>query len=259
MLWTVAIASEWRKIREAVVKTKIRTSPFDRVRGSECACWIMLIGTACLRPKVFECVCLIIVMLLASCHLISLSRIEKKKRKDDAGIVRDAAISLIVDIFGLMYVPWCMSYFVRLSDLNLLIIMLWASFQCDTGALLAGWAFGKHRVVPIVSPGKTWEGYVGGMFLSSLSVSLLFLARPYLEDNGFGDVVPSTLSFSKCLILDFVAVCGSIFGDLFESLLKRVANIKDSGALLPGHGGALDRADSLLLTAPLFYYVHQTF
>ena len=250
MMWTVAIAFEWRKIREEMSET--RTSPFDRFPGSECACWMLIVGTACFRPEYFEFTSLLLPIFVVACHMMSLSRMER--RKDANAILRHAAISLIVDIFGFIYVPWCMSYFVRLSDEHLLITMFWASFQCDTGALLAGRAFGRNRVVAFVSPGKTWEGYVGGLCLSALSVFTLFLMRPYLQQHGFSDVVPSNLALSDFLVLDFVAVLGTIFGDLFESLLKRVACIKDSGNLLPGHGGALDRADALLLTAPLFYY-----
>ena len=251
MVWTFAIAFEWRKIREEVVKTG--TSPFDRFRGSECASWLIIVGTACFHPTYFELLSILIPMLVLAFHMRSLSQM--KSRKDVNSILRNAVMSLIFDIFGFIYIPCCISYFVRLSDESLLITMFWASFQCDTGALLAGRAFGRHRVVEFVSPGKTWEGYVGGFCLSAFSVFCLFLIRPYIQEYGFGDAVPSTLSLSDFLVLDFVTVLGTILGDLLESLLKRVARIKDSGSLLPGHGGALDRADALLLTAPLFYYV----
>eukprot|EP00939_MAST-03C_sp_MAST-3C-sp1_P005340 g5340.t1 len=124
----------------------------------------------------------------------------------------------------------------------------WMSrFQCDTGALVVGRFFGKTRAVELISPNKTWEGFLGGISLSLLSVVFLLAMRPVFP------IIPA-LDTSQCVIVTFLVVFGSVIGDLLESLLKRAAGLKDSGKLFPGHGGALDRADALLLTFPLLYF-----
>ena len=112
----------------------------------------------------------------------------------------------------------------------------------DTGAYYAGRAFGKHKLAPKVSPGKTWEGAAGGM-LASLLVAALAHFWFFPE-----------LSLSAALPLAAVMNVLGVVGDLSESALKRGANAKDAAQILPGHGGFLDRLDSLLFNAPLLYY-----
>jgi phosphatidate cytidylyltransferase len=110
----------------------------------------------------------------------------------------------------------------------------------DTAAYFAGRAFGRHKLAPHISPGKTWEGALGamaGVTLYWAAVVLLAPSASGLTVSGFG------------LVLVMTAV--SIEGDLFESWMKRVAGRKDSGTLLPGHGGVLDRVDALTSTLPL--------
>ncbi|QCU90191.1 phosphatidate cytidylyltransferase [Thiomicrorhabdus sediminis] len=113
----------------------------------------------------------------------------------------------------------------------------------DSGAYFSGRKFGKDKLAVHVSPGKTWQGVYGGALVSfggALLVALMFVS------NGF----VSLLIFA--LLLTLIAVY-SVFGDLFESVLKRQVGLKDSGKILPGHGGVLDRIDSLLVAVPLFY------
>ena len=117
----------------------------------------------------------------------------------------------------------------------LLLLMVWAA---DVGAYFVGHRFGRRKLAPEVSPGKTWEGALGGICFAGL-VALVGAALA-----GY-DLITFTL-----LALASIAV--SIVGDLAESLLKRQAQVKDSGALLPGHGGVLDRLDSLFAAAPVF-------
>lgn len=117
------------------------------------------------------------------------------------------------------------------------MLLVWGA---DSGAYLFGKLFGKHKLAPKVSPGKTWEGLIGGLLTSAL-ISWLF--GRYVPLN----VVPATL-----LICSVIAALASVLGDLTESMFKREAGIKDSGSLIPGHGGILDRIDSLTAAVPVF-------
>lgn len=114
------------------------------------------------------------------------------------------------------------------------LVLIWAA---DIGAYFAGRHFGRLRLAPIVSPNKTWEGVLGGLFAGSL-VALAGAAWFHLPPSGF-------------LGLCIAAVLLSVVGDLLESMLKRQRGMKDSGSLLPGHGGMLDRIDSLTAAVPL--------
>jgi phosphatidate cytidylyltransferase len=126
--------------------------------------------------------------------------------------------------------------FARGPDILLLMLML--VFAADIGAFFAGRSFGRLKLAPRVSPGKTWEGAVGGMLAVALVawIGALYFGLPVLASIGFG-----------CAIGIF-----SIVGDLTESMFKRAAGLKDSGTLLPGHGGVLDRVDSVTAAAPLY-------
>jgi len=117
------------------------------------------------------------------------------------------------------------------------MILVWGA---DSGAYLFGKMFGKHKLAPKVSPGKTWQGFIGGLFTSAV-ISWMFGMWANL------DVTPSIL-----LVCSVVAALASVLGDLTESMFKREAGIKDSGHMIPGHGGILDRIDSLTAAVPVF-------
>jgi phosphatidate cytidylyltransferase len=121
------------------------------------------------------------------------------------------------------------------------LFALFIVWMADSGAYFVGVRFGKHKLAPRISPGKSWEGFAGGL------VATLLLA---LVSSGLLGVAWSDLSL--LLLLTAVTALVSVAGDLFESLLKRHAGAKDSSQLIPGHGGVLDRLDSLLAALPIF-------
>lgn len=121
-----------------------------------------------------------------------------------------------------------------------LLYVMFLVWGADSGAYLFGRLFGKHKLAPKVSPGKTWEGFLGGLMTSALIAWL------------FGLCVPLTVSTATLLICSVAASLASVLGDLSESMFKREAGIKDSGNLIPGHGGIMDRIDSLTAAVPVF-------
>lgn len=138
---------------------------------------------------------------------------------------------------------WIALNMIRLAQngiavLLFLLCLIWIS---DTGAYFVGKGFGKHRLAPHISPKKTWEGLYGGV-LSALLVGLL---------GAITLKIPPP-QWPQILLLSFLTTLFSVVGDLFESQLKRQAGLKDSGAIFPGHGGLLDRLDSLMAAAPIF-------
>ena len=120
-------------------------------------------------------------------------------------------------------------------------VFLWIN---DTGAYLCGSLFGKHKLFPRISPGKSWEGSIGGfVFVSAIAVLIWHLAESY----GYNDL---SLNAYEWVGLGLIVAVFGTWGDLVESLFKRTIGIKDSGNILPGHGGMLDRFDSSLMAMP---------
>lgn len=117
------------------------------------------------------------------------------------------------------------------------MVLVWGA---DSGAYAFGRLFGKHKLAPKVSPGKTWEGAIGGLLTSAV---IAFL---------FSHFVDLPVALNTLLICSVIAVIASVFGDLTESMFKRESGIKDSSRLIPGHGGVLDRVDSLTAAIPVF-------
>ncbi len=125
---------------------------------------------------------------------------------------------------------------------HLLAYFFMVIMGADTGAYFAGKAFGKHKLVPKISPGKTWEGLAGGLISAA--------AFAALATYWFFPELPYQASIPLALVMASV----SVLGDLAESAMKRGSNTKDAASILPGHGGFLDRLDSLLFNAPILYY-----
>ncbi len=148
-------------------------------------------------------------------------------------------------IQGVVYLPLLLSYLVLLRNgengniwVFLLLVLVFAG---DTGAFYVGRRFGKHKLCPSVSPGKTVEGFFGG------------LSATFLLGIVFTKIFLPELSFIKAMALFLTVGIAGPLGDLYESAMKRRGMIKDSGSILPGHGGILDRIDALLFAAPLCY------
>ena len=127
----------------------------------------------------------------------------------------------------------------------LLLVLVWS---VDSGAFFTGKAIGKHKLCPRISPSKTVEGAIGGI-VSTIGVMMLYVS--FQLENAPGE------QYFIFAILALLVANASIVGDLFESLYKRISNIKDSGNLLPGHGGIFDRIDSLTAAAPIFYLAYE--
>ncbi len=151
----------------------------------------------------------------------------------------------IVGFAGCLLLPLFIQSLIHLFILrngkSLLLCLLFLVWAADIGAYFTGKLWGKHKMIPQVSPGKSWEGVLGGIALAMLvALATYYWVKP-------GNVL-------LWLVLALTVVFISILGDLFISILKRRCQLKDTGAILPGHGGALDRLDSLIAALPLYLF-----
>lgn len=131
------------------------------------------------------------------------------------------------------------------------LLIIWVA---DTAAYFAGRLFGKHKLAPAVSPGKTWEGVIGALIANLVLAIVMAKTMPVSSDNPAGSVfslIQMSMGWGFMLAFTVLITLVSVMGDLYESLLKRIAGVKDSGKLLPGHGGVLDRIDALLAVIPV--------
>ncbi len=162
----------------------------------------------------------------------------------------DGLTAISTTLFGLMYVAWLLNFIQKINfyprgdgHFFLLYFILVTKFS-DTGAYLTGSLIGRHKMIPRISPGKTWEGF-GGAILFSTGASLAYV-------QAFGSRMAG-MGLLDAAILGVLLSVTAVVGDLIESLFKREAGVKDSGSLFPGVGGILDLLDSLLFNAPLMY------
>ena len=161
---------------------------------------------------------------------------------------KSALLTISAFFVGIIYIGWAFSRHLILiramtNGIGLIFLFIAIIWFGDTGAYAIGKLFGRHKLIPAISPGKTIEGAIGGLFFGTL-----------------GGIAIKYAFLSKVIALHHIIILGLLLGiigqssDLGESLLKRNADRKDSGNLIPGHGGILDRCDSMILTAPVFYY-----
>ena len=191
------------------------------------------------RVNDFE-TCFLILFVLGLCLRQFLSKTNTK------GI-----LAIGTTLLGFMYVPWLLNFIQKINffgrgvdgNYYLLYFILVTKFS-DVGAYAVGSLIGKHKMIPRISPGKTWEGF-GGAVVVSTGVSMVFahLAGSHLKG----------MTLTHAVVLGIILSTAAVVGDLIESLFKREAGLKDSGKLLPGIGGILDLLDSLLFNAPLMY------
>lgn len=160
---------------------------------------------------------------------------------------------------GLVYIPYLLGFFIALVLLpenpgHGLLLAVWVIVVVkftDVGAYLTGSLIGRHKLAPSLSPGKTWEGAIGGIVISA-SLGALFVLL-------FRDAFPESITPARGALLALPLAVLSIPSDLLESVVKRAAKAKDSGRTIPGIGGAYDLSDSLILTAPLAYWLLSLF
>ncbi|HCJ67579.1 MAG TPA: phosphatidate cytidylyltransferase [Elusimicrobia bacterium] len=161
-------------------------------------------------------------------------------------------LNIILTFWGIIYVVWFLGHLLLIRELRpfgreytyLLFLTAWIS---DTAAYFVGINYGQHYLARKISPKKTWEGTIAQMFAGILVVLVfkIFLLKHF--------------SYLQVFVLGIILPLSGLFGDLTESYLKRQIGVKDSGSLLPGHGGILDRFDTLIFTAPVFYYYLRLF
>lgn len=165
-------------------------------------------------------------------------------------------VAISTTLFGLMYVPWLLNFIQKINFFPfaagspadagkyfLLYFILITKFS-DMGAYAVGSLIGRHKLIPRISPGKTWEGF-GGAIVVSTAASMAFV-------YFFGAKMVG-MNYLHAVILGVILSITAVIGDLIESLFKREAGVKDSGTLFPGIGGILDLLDSLLFNAPIMY------
>ena len=189
---------------------------------------------------------LAMVVILVASAILSLHRFEKQDAQ--------AVLTFALHVSGILYIGWLGGYFFSLRSLpngawwtmlSIGLVML-----VDLGAYAIGVKFGKHKIFPRLSPRKSWEGYAGGiLFGAGFGALLGLILTPVMPE----------LTVWEGALMGLVIGALAPFGDIFVSMLKRIAGVKDSGTLIPGHGGILDRTDTWIWTAMLGYYLSQLF
>lgn len=242
-VWLVAVVAVLTLMEFFKLISRIGVDPFDRVG--------MTLGALlCLGPLYLDRYGITSGPLLALAAIVFAVRILGERR------AHQRLETLAWSLFGVVYIPFMLSFLARTiliaspapkTGLMLAVWLIAVSKFCDVGALLAGLAFGRHKMAPEISPKKTWEGAMGGLLTSvGIGAGLAY---------GFADLLPAGFTPSVAGLLALPLAALAIVSDLVESIIKRRCNAKDAGATIPGIGGVFDLSDSLILTAPVGYVV----
>lgn len=172
-----------------------------------------------------------VLLTFTTISLLLLTIMEKDLKIEDVSIT----------ILGVLYIPFLLSHIIYLDESLYIWLIFIIAFGTDTFAYIAGNLFGKRKLAPEISPNKTIEGSIGGVIGSSI-LSVIFTS--YFKLASLGHII----------LLSIVCSILAQMGDLIASKIKRRTGIKDYGFIMPGHGGVLDRFDSIILTAPVIYY-----
>ena len=164
------------------------------------------------------------------------------------GVRQSATMSFGITVLGVAWVGAGIGCLLLVRDIPefgfwAVMAVLFTVFAADTGAFFVGRTLGRHRMAPAISPNKSWEGFVGGV-VAAIGMAFVIL---YKDRDEF-------LTIPESLVLGLVIALAAVLGDLFESAVKRDLDVKDSGRVLGGHGGMLDRLDSLLWAGPAAYF-----
>lgn len=154
-------------------------------------------------------------------------------------------VSWAASLAGIFYMGWLLSYWVLIMNTygrDWVFLALFSTFAVDTSAYFVGRTWGRHKMAPTVSPGKTWEGALGGLAGAIAAVMALAL------------ILDIDISYAQLVLLGFLIAVFAQLGDLAESKIKRSMGVKEAGNLIPGHGGILDRLDSIVFTGVVVYY-----
>ena len=190
----------------------------------------------------------ILLVALLTIPLVSLVKVGR-----EPGCAAEGVGAAAVTLMAVLFVGMLMGYIVALLDdggprgRDLAVLLFWVVWLADAAAYAVGSLWGRRKLIPAISPGKTVEGAAGALVAA---VAAALVARAWFFTR---------LTMRDAIVVGLLLAIAGLLGDLFESMLKRAYRVKDSGAWFPGHGGMLDRTDSLLFAAPVLFYYHRYF
>ena len=244
----IVLAASWEWSKVAGIQTQAARLGYVMSIGIACLFALFLIGASPAAEAIDKVRALVFIGLGQFFWIFSFSIIRrypanKTAWNDQSRVALMGLFVLIPTLCGFVY----LKYLVTTGFLVLALVVLVAAV--DVGAYFVGKAVGSRKLAPALSPNKTWEGVWGGLTVCVLFTSVFaWLLTRYIT-------ALTPVQYAVVLLLSLFITCFSIIGDLFESMLKRNQDLKDSGQLLPGHGGVLDRVDGLVAATPSFCLV----